>query len=380
MKIQLIVLFLVVGVTPLAIAAVLSYRGAYSALTEADEKAAESLEHQTFSQLVALRDVKKSQIGQYFEEREGDMGVLTETVASLKEEAFAKIRVGQQHKIKQLNDFFQKVNSDVTTLATSRDVMEVYEQLVQYHIDTDVEATGNYDVTTDDYRKIWEENNKFLGQYVENCGYYDVFIICAKHGHVMYSACKENDLGENLGHGKLKDSGLSRMWQKVIETDGVAYDDFSPYAPSDGQQAAFVGAPLHDDDGEIVAVIALQLPTDPINAIAQQREGMGATGESYLVGKTDGQTAYRSDRVVKTGNKIGMPKSGSSIDKALAGESGCRIKVGSTGAVEVEAYAPLDVPGLDWCIITSASLEEILASKQDGQEQDFFAKYIEKYG
>ena len=60
----------------------------------------------------------------------------------------------------------------------------------------------------------------------------------------MYSVGKEADLGSNLGHGPYKNSGLAKLWEKVAKTQDFAMVDFEPYAPSDGEPAAFVGYPL----------------------------------------------------------------------------------------------------------------------------------------
>lgn|GEM_PF-3682048 len=38
-----------------------------------------------------------------------------------------------------------------------------------------------------------------------------------------------------------------------------------------------------------------------LNSIVQRREGMGKTGETYIVGKRDDKIAYRTDRVIKQG-------------------------------------------------------------------------------
>ena len=60
MKPKLISLFLLVGVLPLAVCAWFSYGGANDSLQDAEAESAEALKKQTFDQLVALRDVKKS--------------------------------------------------------------------------------------------------------------------------------------------------------------------------------------------------------------------------------------------------------------------------------------------------------------------------------
>ena len=121
------------------------------------------------------------------------------------------------------------------------------------------------------------------------------------------------------------------------------------------------------------------MAADPINAIVQQREGMGKTGEIYLVSQMEGKTGYRSDLVIKEG-KFGQDANGADIDKALAGESNHVIKTGDTGMQEIVSYSPLKIQGLNWAILTTMSLEEVIAPKLEGEDKDYFANYIEKYG
>ncbi|MFZ5758076.1 MAG: hypothetical protein ACOY32_00410 [Thermodesulfobacteriota bacterium] len=47
-----------------------------------------------------------------------------------------------------------------------------------------------------------------LANYMQRYDYCDIFIICAKHGHVMYSAAAQSDFGTNLVHGPYRESGL----------------------------------------------------------------------------------------------------------------------------------------------------------------------------
>ncbi len=50
-----------------------------------------ALMESAFNQMTAVRGIKKSQVERYFEEREGDMGVLMDTVGTLRQEAFSKL-------------------------------------------------------------------------------------------------------------------------------------------------------------------------------------------------------------------------------------------------------------------------------------------------
>jgi len=221
-------------------------------------------------------------------------------------------------------------------------------------------------------------NNQYdpwFEQYVTDYGYYDLFLI-SKQGNVVYSQAKESDLGTNLVSGPLKDSGLGKLFENAMRNPSIV--DFEPYAPSNGEFASFIGAPVVSN-GETIGVIALQMPTEAINAIVQRREGMGKTGENYLVGKLGGQSSLRSDRTVKSG-KIGTNKTGPFIARAFNGETGFELKVGSTGDVEVVQYSPLKLKGLDWVLIGSASLEELLAGSEAKQGEDFFADFVKING
>jgi methyl-accepting chemotaxis protein len=203
-----------------------------------------------------------------------------------------------------------------------------------------------------------------------------MYLISAS-GNIVFTGTKQSDLTENLLSGKLKNSGLGKLFTQALK--GYAIADFEPYAPAKGEQTAFIGAPVISY-GETIGVVVLQLPTDKINAIVQRRSGLSASGENYLVGKgADGITALRSERVVKKA-KIGKTKSGKYINKALAGKQGFAIKTGSSGLVELTGYFPIKIKGLDWALMASVSLEEVLAGQLNEKKQGFFDNYMKING
>ncbi len=369
MKWKLITLFLLVGLIPLVLAGWQSARLATAALTD-----------RAFGQLESVRDIKKAQIQQFFAERRGDMGILVGTAEAFRKAAFEKLETVQELKRAQVEEFFVKLRADILALSKSEDVLNMYGHVGKYHDDMNLAPDAPCDVSTDEYRRICDEHSTYLVNYVKTHGYHDLFLICAPHGHVMFSIAKEGDLGTNLGHGPYKDEGLARLWREVVRTGKVAIGDFSPYTPGGGQQTAFIAAPIRDRSGRLLGVVALQIPTDSINTIVQRRQGMGDTGETYLVGRRDDdRIAYSSDRTVKEG-RIGGEKSGAEIDDTLAGRSGQRVKTGSTGDLEIVSYDSLSIPGLEWAIVSTMKLEEAVAPKNEGEQDDYFAEYIQKRG
>ncbi|MCP3928071.1 MAG: hypothetical protein GY705_03100 [Bacteroidetes bacterium] len=123
------------------------------------------------------------------------MAVLVNTISILRDEAFSKLEAVHDNKTKALNDYFDNAFNQVDILAQSRDVKVLYKELKRYHDMVETPATGAFDITTTEYKELCERYGKELSDFQKNTGYYDIFLICAKHGHVMYSATKESDLG-----------------------------------------------------------------------------------------------------------------------------------------------------------------------------------------
>lgn len=250
-----------------------------------------------------------------------------------------------------------------------------------------LEALQKFDVAFKTNQKkaegsMWQFMEKRFGaqlkEYKEKYGYYDLFLI-TKDGYIVYTVSKGSDLGQNLVEGSLKDSSLGKCFQNALKKIGI--QDFEPYAPSKNQFAAFIGAPVKKKD-QVVGVIALRLPTEPVNVIVQRRNGMGKSGETYLVGKHEGKIAFRSDMLTVGDGKfvLGYEISTPYIESALAGKESREIHTDSSGKLVMVAYNPLAIEGLNWASISRIELEEAIAPKLVGEEEDFYSKYIKNYG
>jgi len=359
-KPKLISLFLIVGLIPVAIVGWFSLN-----------KAETALEATSFNQLESVRDIKKSQLRDYFDSITSNIETLEETLSNIQNEAYSKIDAISSIKKAQMEMYFFFRENDINALAGNPHVIDAL---------SDFNTVFNNNTANPINNPEWKSRDKeylpWFKKYVKDYGYYDAFLI-STNGDVVFTEAKESDLGENLLTGKLQKSGLGKVFKKAL--NGYAIADFEPYAPSNGDQAAFIASPINVD-GKTVGVVALQLPIERINAIAQRRNGMSPSGESYLVGKGEnGKTSLRSDRIVKKA-KIGKAKSGKYINKALAGEQGFAIKVGSSGAVELVGYFPMKIKGLEWALMSSVSLEETLAGQLDEDKKGFFDHYMKING
>lgn len=375
MKPKLIGLFLIIGLTPLM---AVGWFGA--------DLAKNSLLDKSYGQLRSVRNIKKVQIEKFFKEQKDDMGVLVEMVETLRENAFAKLSAVQIIKKKQIEALFRQKITDISVLVKSEDIHRAYLALLEHHDDMNIGPNDPFNVDTDAYRKVYDNHSSHLNNYSRLYDYNDMLIVCAAHGHVMFSTAREDDLGTNFSIGPYKKSHMARLWREVIETDTIKIADFEPYAPNDNKPSAFIGAPVHDDTGKVIAMVALQISTNSIDEIMKTRTGMGETGEVYLVGhdKLMRSDSYLDPIYHSISTSFANPDKGK-VDteasrEALSGREGQKIIIDYNGNPVLSVYTPLNIPGLNWAIIAEIDVAEAICPKDEESGIYFFKKYIDMSG
>jgi len=276
---------------------------------------------------------------------------------ALNDEVVAKFTAIQETKRNHVEDYFKRIR---TAMKITKDDPFLHQCVSAFN--NAYEENNNTVVDNEDWKIIVEFKEPRIKDIVGDYGFSDLYLISTA-GNIVYSVTKGPDLGLNLASGELADSSLGSAFARLAQADDeeVVIGDFAAYAPDNGAQAAFMIAKMKSDAGKYVGSVAIRILGDQINAIVQQRSGMGDTGESYLVGRFKGKTGLRSDRVVKQG-KIGDAKSDPFIEKALKGQSGAAIKSGNTGKQEFVRYDPVTISGLNWALITTAATGEVFAA------------------
>ena len=295
--------------------------------------------------------------------------------AALEKASFDQLHAVETIKSNQITAFFRERMADVTLLADNSDVKTMFRALVQYRKEQGIQPNAPFDTTTAEYRRIYDDNSTYLNSFVKNYGYYDLFLICAAHGHVIFTQAREADFGTNLKAGPYSTSSLAKLWNRVVRTGKPALQDFEPYAPSNGDPAAFIGAPLVDENGKRAGVVALQISLGAINKIMKERTGLGETGETYLVG-TD--KLMRSDSFLdpenhSVKNSFRNPDKGRvdtrASTEALKGNRGTEIIMDYNGNPVLSSFSPLEIGDTRWAII--AEIDESEAFKAIGSLQRF---------
>jgi methyl-accepting chemotaxis protein len=211
----------------------------------------------------------------------------------------------------------------------------------------------------------------FYKKYAEQYGYPDLYLI-NPNGYAFYSVSQGKDARTNLITGKYKSSNLGKLVKDVKASKKFGFADFEKYAADNNNASAFMAQPLIADQGVVELIIALKLPSSGINDITSIRDGMGETGESYLVGP---DFRMRSDSFLDPNNRsLQASFSGTTADNgietsavvaALAGDSRTELTRNVLGEQVLSAYTPINISGVTWALMAEISAQEAFASSEN---------------
>lgn len=187
--------------------------------------------------------------------------------------------------------------------------------------------------------------------------YYDVFLFDTD-GNLIYSVFKELDYATNLAAGEWADSGLGRVFRAASKAaiGETVFDDFAPYGPSADAPASFIATPVFDRNKTRIGVIAYQMPSGVINSIMSEVEGLGETGQSYIVGS---DLLMRSNsRFQEESTMLTVKVDSPAVRHALEGGHGVDIEPSLEGQEAFAAYSLVDVFGIKWAVIAEIEIAE----------------------
>ncbi len=401
---KLLVLFLFVGVVPTTILGGLSYYIAQ-----------DSLHTESFQKLTAIRENKRFLIEQYFETIRGQVQTMSSNpmiVTAMQEfkQAFHQLPQEVPYDAEKMDpalqeyyrhSFLPRLNENLLEKQTLSDFWPGSQtaKILQYlYIANNSHPTGEKhrllqasDGST--YSQHHQKYHPWIAQFLEEFGYYDIFLIDHQTGDIVYSVFKEVDYATSLKTGAFQRSNFAELTTRFSQSSAagqIELIDFREYAPSYNANASFIAAPIFDGS-EMVGLLAFQMPVDRINAMMTNQEqwkaaGLGESGETYLVG---GDKLFRSQSrflledkpgYLETLEGLGLPEhtvklidnfntsiglqevDTVAVKAALQGKMGTQIILDYRGIPVLSSFTPLEIEGLNWVMLSEIDESEAFAA------------------
>ncbi|MEI6380605.1 MAG: adenylate/guanylate cyclase domain-containing protein [Cyanobacteriota bacterium ELA615] len=373
----------------------------------------DGLKNAVFEQLESIRGIQANTITDSFNRTLDTVLTISEsnvTVDATKQfkGAFDKLKdakISPEQKAK-LASYYQK--DFIPRLAQDTDVQPMLENYLPYqpaqeYLQYEYIAANPYKIGEKDKLNLAKDkseysavHNKFhpkLRNFVDRFEYYDLFVVDADTGQVLYSDKKEVDFMTNLKDGPYSSSALAKAYQKSILSKGdllyVSLVDYEHYVPTYGAPAAFITSPIYDGP-KMIGVLIVQMGVNHLNDLLNFRgkweeAGLGETGETYLIGEDhlmrttarrfiqhraeylksfkehgyDPEVLARADK--QNTPVLNIKVNIDSINRALAGKSGTILEKSSGGLDILSAYQPIKIGDFRWALIARKEQAEAFA-------------------
>lgn len=291
------------------------------------------------------------------------------TRAEMKGQVFRQLESIRNIKKEQIHDYYNERVADISMFALDPTIGIAYEQLEEaFKREGGSERGGfrghsneRYDAPPS-YIAVHDRYFAFFKNLITIHGFYDLFLLDPEEGQTIFTVRKEADFGIRIAEIP---SSLRDVWIDAVNSRRLSLSDTRPYPPSHNSPAQFLAAPIISGN-KMKAVIAVQIPIEAVDKIMKERSGMWRTGETYLVGQ---DMKMRSDSYLDSKNHSLQASFNGTVEKngadteatseALQGIIDKKILIDYRGKQVLSAYTPLYIKGIKWALVAEVDEEEI---------------------
>jgi class 3 adenylate cyclase len=403
---KIILTLLLTGLACLAAGAIIGYRAGEKALTRSVQE-----------QLTAQREIKRRRIESYIDNElrfTVAIGGLPETTEAAKAliAAYREMRAETEANPvatradsvaleKWYNDDFlprlDKVAGSHTPLEGLMPVDPVGRRLQADYIARNPNPVGEKDKLLSapggsPYDLAHARYHPLLKRAANTVGFYDINLMDAATGDVVYTVVKETDFGSNMYNGAFTQSGFARVAKRALDPRNggkAVIEDYTAYTPSAFLPQMFAAVPVIAD-GQTIGVFVAQIDIRTLNDLLTDNNGwrstgQGETGEVLLTGEdrlmrsqsrfmienpdqflaqaqADGLPTSIAKQIRTLGTTIlYMPNRSEAVQQSFRNRTGLAQYLDYRGVEVISAYGPVEVAGLRWAISSKQDLAEALA-------------------
>lgn len=247
-------------------------------------------------------------------------------------------------KTRQVEAFFADRGRDASFIASFPETLQLLELL------NAAPGPGN---RSGEVARIY---GNYLAGYLAARDYYRSFYIFSDKGHGLKIPTGSYAAGnETIMHiGEV--SVLEKLWVETRAKKRLAFADLDKNMSDPG---LFIGIPLATADGEN-GMLAMEIALEAINKIMLENnpyEGLGESGESYLVGS---DLLMRSISRFRDNSILNTKVETEGVRQALLGADSIALINDYRGIEVLSSFGQVDIPELNWVLLAEIDLSEAL--------------------
>lgn len=277
---------------------------------------------------------------------------------------------------KRVEDYFHRAESFTIMLADDRLVEGLFLAYESAFYGAGLTIGNDEKLEDESFKTLNEKYLSSAKRFIENYQVSNVLLVNI-NGQIVFSGIEDYSgkfAGRNLRDGALNQSALSKCVEAAFagSTGQAVFSDYEYMESIDEVHAFLCTKSLAEFDhlsegikkGDVMGVVVTEIDRALIGKFLSQRDGMGETGQSFLIGQ-DGylRSDFYLDSAIYNVREVFKNKK---ILQSQAITAGLKGEVGSTHSRDarnesvLSAYSPIELVGRKWALISEKGQDEIL--------------------
>ncbi len=266
---------------------------------------APAIRNMAINHLISVREIKKIQIQNFFHERYGDINVLSKNPLVVQ-------------SLPRFSNAFKAGGFDDSS----------YKQVDTY------------------YGPLLEH---FLRQY----GYKNMFLVDTD-GNICFGVKRDEYIGTNLRTGEYGSFSIGEVFKEGL--NNIKFSDLT-WCEETKDFIFMAAAPVYDLTNKLLGVVIVEVPYSSIDIILAQRDGLGDTGEIYIVG--DDHFMRSKSRFINQNTILKLEINTDATRDALRGNTDVRVVKDYRNIPVLSAYTPLEnLRDVTWVLLVEIDVKE----------------------
>jgi hypothetical protein len=199
------------------------------------------------------------------------------------------------------------------------------------------------------------EKDSYLNEYIGSFDYHQRLFIVNRNDSIFEVESNQSAENKIIVSDSLTHANLKEFCGQIALSGKTIIQDISR-----SKLLLFIGTAIYDESKEMMGFVVLEIPVSAINKIMfgyTEKNGLGKTGETYLVGS---DYLMRSNSRFHENAVSNITVASVAVIKALNGETGYGIVKDYRNASCLSSYSRVDIEGLNWVILAEIDEQEAM--------------------
>jgi two-component system NarL family sensor kinase len=260
---------------------------------------------------------------------------------ALLDRAFDQLISLRLEKKNRIEQFFLDRDRDINLISKSEEIKKIIDVLNSK--EKSVETINKF------------QHDSYLNKYISSYGYYKRLHVVSQNDFVFDINSSQPELKKDSVIYSVSDQNLKNFCKEIELSKKIIIQDLSK-----AKLLIYIGTPIFNEVKNIIGFVVMEIPVTAINKIMfgyTENNGLGKTGETYLVGN---DYLMRSNSRFKENAVFNIKVASESVINAFNGKTGADIVKDYRNISCLSSYSKVNIEGLNWVILAEIDEQEAM--------------------